>query len=85
MAHKDQEKHKKEKMEEYLMMTQAKLVEFEGKLSAVRTEAEEKINALTKTTLNLHQKLVASEQNWTLFKFSLMKSLRRCRTSSSIN
>ena len=62
VARKDQEKHKKEKMEDHLMMTQAKLVEFEDELSAVKMDAEEKIDGLTKTTRSLHQKLVASEQ-----------------------
>ena len=62
IACKDQEKHNKEKTEGHLRMTQAKLVEFEIKLSAVQTEAEEKIAGLTKITSSLNQKLVASEQ-----------------------
>ena len=76
MACKDQEKHKKEKMEEHLMMTQAKLVEFEGKLSVVKTEAEEKIDALTKATRNLHQKLVASEQNLDTVQIQLNEEVK---------
>ena len=62
MARKDQEKHNKEKMDDHLRMTQTRLIEFEVKLSAVKTEAEEKITGLTKITRSLNQKLVASEQ-----------------------
>ena len=43
MARKDQEKHIKEKMEEHLMMTQAKLVEFEGKLSTVKLKQKKRL------------------------------------------
>ena len=62
MARKDQEKHYEEKMEGHLKMTQAKLAEFEIKLSTVKTEAEEKIAGLTRVTRSLNQRLVASEQ-----------------------
>ena len=62
MARKDQEKHIKEKIEDHLRMTQTKLIGFEIKLSAVKTEAEEKITELKRVTRSLNQKLVASEQ-----------------------
>ena len=62
MARKDLEKHKKEKMEVHLMKMHTKCFKLESKLSATETEAENKIVQLRELTINLIQKLEATEQ-----------------------
>ena len=63
MARKDLDKHRKEKMEDHHLMTiQAKICELESKLSATKTEAENKVAEVSERARNLNEKIVAIEQ-----------------------
>ena len=84
IARKDREKHIKERIEDHLMMTQATLVEVEGKmsvkfesmLSEVKAETEKKITELTNTTRCLNQKLKASEHTLEIMKVQFDADLK---------